>query len=186
MVSSLSSLRELRSSLMFCASSMGVLPRAIVPEIGHVSTLFPCSPHRAPFSTAVPHSVPLCPIQYPVPHSVPHVVGVQPDLRCSASDSVSGESRVQSLWEWSWDLVSVGTEPRSREPNLTADIHLGRRADEVLFIAEIDEEGVGRRVPLPDATVDFLQSHISVQRQGVDRVGAESVCASDGQHSQVS
>mmetsp|Transcript_10319 Transcript_10319/g.24392 ORF Transcript_10319/g.24392 Transcript_10319/m.24392 type:complete len:203 (+) Transcript_10319:865-1473(+) len=41
MVSSLSSLRELRSSLMFCASSMGVLPRAIVPEIGHVSTLFP-------------------------------------------------------------------------------------------------------------------------------------------------
>lgn len=85
-----------------------------------------------------------------------------------------------------WDLVSVGTEPRSREPNLTADIHLGRRADEVLFIAEIDEEGVGRRVPLPDATVDFLQSHISVQRQGVDRVGAESVCASDGQHSQVS
>mmetsp|Transcript_40074 Transcript_40074/g.82045 ORF Transcript_40074/g.82045 Transcript_40074/m.82045 type:complete len:239 (-) Transcript_40074:2021-2737(-) len=41
MVSSLSSLIEFNSSLMLCASSIGVFPRAIVPLIGHVSTLLP-------------------------------------------------------------------------------------------------------------------------------------------------
>mmetsp|Transcript_34126 Transcript_34126/g.79995 ORF Transcript_34126/g.79995 Transcript_34126/m.79995 type:complete len:231 (-) Transcript_34126:1900-2592(-) len=40
-VSSLSSLTLLSSSLMFCASSIGVSPRVMVPDMGHVSTLLP-------------------------------------------------------------------------------------------------------------------------------------------------